>query len=539
MPIRGVALSIQYTAWDNGALAPKTGDVANHTLRVIKDGVLTVPTNTPTEIDATLVPGEYNLNLTSTEMLADAVTVAGKSATSNVVIIPRKLLTEHGVLPTVQQGSAGALLTSGTGTAQLNVSGGNVAGSVASVAGAVGSVTGAVGSVTGNVGGSVASVTGAVGSVTGNVGGNVTGTVASVLGDVAGKILGGGAGTITGTGARVVDASGNNVAPASTALSTATWTSALAGYLNFLNVGGPVATQADVLTINAGASRRVQLTSSQSFVRPSAGSVTYIVELRTYDTGGNLVAADATPTITATGIISGNLNSHVGAVSNPSTGIYRANYTVNSTDIVEQVRLDSSATLSTVVFPATFYTQVSDAAAVDFTAGDRAKLDALHDTKVPLIDTNVANIQTRLPAALTGDGNLKADALKLNGGPVPANFSAFSLTVGGAVTVGDKTGFALTSAYDPAKTAAAAGAAMSLTVGERTALTNAALDVADAVETGYTLRQLGRDLGAFATGEVAGAGSGTEVFKAAKNPTVTRLVYTVDSAGNRTIVDHQ
>lgn len=54
-------------------------------------------------------------------------------------------------------------IKSGTGTGEINLSSGNLAGSVASVVGAVGSVTGAVGSVTGNVGGNV---TGSVGSVT-------------------------------------------------------------------------------------------------------------------------------------------------------------------------------------------------------------------------------------------------------------------------------------------------------------------------------------------------------------------------------------
>lgn len=68
---------------------------------------------------------------------------------------------------------------SGTGTGEVNLSGGNLAGSVASVTGAVGSVTGAVGS-----------VTGAVGSVTGNVGGNVVGSVASVTGNVGGNVVG-------------------------------------------------------------------------------------------------------------------------------------------------------------------------------------------------------------------------------------------------------------------------------------------------------------------------------------------------------------
>lgn len=58
---------------------------------------------------------------------------------------------------------------SGTGTGEVNLSGGNLAGSVASVTGAVGSVTGAVGSVAGSVA-----------SVTGNVGGNVVGSVGSL-----------------------------------------------------------------------------------------------------------------------------------------------------------------------------------------------------------------------------------------------------------------------------------------------------------------------------------------------------------------------
>lgn len=88
-------------------------------------------------------------------------------------------------------GTSGGLLTSGTGTAQLATSSGNVTAATVSdktgyslsssqtfnTSGSVGSVSGAVGSVTGNVGGNV---TGSVGSVTGNVGGNVTGSVGSL-----------------------------------------------------------------------------------------------------------------------------------------------------------------------------------------------------------------------------------------------------------------------------------------------------------------------------------------------------------------------
>lgn len=142
-------------------------------------------------------------------------------------------------LPNAASGAAGAIITSGTGTAQLSVASGLVtlagvthtgaviptvtttttatnvttvnglaAGvitaasiaadaitdakvaadvTIASVTGAVGSVTGAVGSVTGNVGGNVVgSVSGAVGSVTGSVG-SVTGLTASDVAAIKAK----------------------------------------------------------------------------------------------------------------------------------------------------------------------------------------------------------------------------------------------------------------------------------------------------------------------------------------------------------------
>lgn len=74
------------------------------------------------------------------------------------------------------------------------------------------------GNITGNLSGSVGSVTGAVGSVTGAVG-SVTGSVGSVVGLTAANL----------------DATISSRAAASTALSTATWTAARAGYLDTLN----------------------------------------------------------------------------------------------------------------------------------------------------------------------------------------------------------------------------------------------------------------------------------------------------------------
>ncbi len=90
---------------------------------------------------------------------------------------------------------------------------------------------------------------------------------------------------------------------------------------------------------------------------------------------------------------------------------------------------------------------------VDYVTGDAygrlgAPAGASVSADVAALQADTDDIQSRLPAALTGAGNLKADAQ----------------------VVSDKTGYALTSAYDPAKTAAQAGDAMALTSGERTTL---------------------------------------------------------------------
>lgn len=174
--------------------------------------------------------------------------------------------------PDAVAGAAGGLFIAGTNaettittalnaniigaiTGSLSGSVGSVTGAVGSVTGAVGSVTGAVGSVAGNVDGSVASVTGAVGSVAGAVGsvtgavGSVTGAVGSVAGNVDGSVasVAGAVGSVTGAVGSVAAAVTTDgasrtaskadvsaLALAATALSTAQWTNARAGYLDEL-----------------------------------------------------------------------------------------------------------------------------------------------------------------------------------------------------------------------------------------------------------------------------------------------------------------
>ena len=250
MPSYGVGVTLQYIAWNTSTNAYVTGDSANHTLRWVKDGTSSATTNSPSEVDSTNAPGVYKVVLTTTETSCQVGTLAGKSSTSNVVLIGMTCTFEN--LPTASPGQANGVFIAGSNAATsvttaltANITG-NLSGSVGSVTGAVGSVTGNVGgNVTGSVGsvvatvsadvvsisgdsgaadnletacdggayniggGSVvaASVTGAVGSVTGNVGGNVTGSVGSVAsGGIASTSFASGAITAAAIATDAIDA---------------------------------------------------------------------------------------------------------------------------------------------------------------------------------------------------------------------------------------------------------------------------------------------------------------------------------------------
>lgn len=167
MPSYGQAVTLEYWAWDTGANDYKTGDVANHTLRWVKDGTSAAPTNAASEVDSTNAPGVYKVTLTAAECQCQVGTLCGKSSTSGVKILGQQVAFEN--LPTATPAAAGGLLTFGSGSGQLNPSSGAMpvsdktgfslsASQTFSTTGSVGSVTGAVGSVAGSVG-SIAGVT--------------------------------------------------------------------------------------------------------------------------------------------------------------------------------------------------------------------------------------------------------------------------------------------------------------------------------------------------------------------------------------------
>ena len=93
MATRGKAITITYTAWDTNASVGKTGDNANHTLKLIRDGTAATAGGTPAEVDATNCPGEYSLAITAAEMEYDVVVVMGFSDTANIEIFPVRMIT--------------------------------------------------------------------------------------------------------------------------------------------------------------------------------------------------------------------------------------------------------------------------------------------------------------------------------------------------------------------------------------------------------------------------------------------------------------
>lgn len=164
-----------------------------------------------------------------------------------------------------------------------------------------------------------------------------------------------------------------------TALSDAGVTSTRQGKLDNIPAS-TVASQADVLAINQSASRRIVLFTSFNYEIPSSGSDTYEIELRTNDPDG-AAETPSSVTLTASGN-SGSYDARISASSTPATGVTRWTFTVQSTDVSEQVRLRVSAVLADATFTASAYPNLTNVDAQDFTSSDRTKLEAVY-AKLP------------------------------------------------------------------------------------------------------------------------------------------------------------
>ena len=93
MPIKGSGFPVVYTAWNTTTNLPVTGDAANHSIRVVGDGTEFTPAASPTEIDATYQPGQYQIVLAASETNYNLISVGGVSSTSHVYLFGTQLST--------------------------------------------------------------------------------------------------------------------------------------------------------------------------------------------------------------------------------------------------------------------------------------------------------------------------------------------------------------------------------------------------------------------------------------------------------------
>jgi hypothetical protein len=224
--------------------------------------------------------------------------------------------------------------------------------------------------------------------------------------------------------------------------------------------------------------------------------------------GGVFIAgSNAATTVNITGNLSGSVGSVTGAVGSVTAGVTvttnndKTGYALSAPGV--QAIWDAlTSALTTVGSIGKWIVDKLDVAVS--TRGTGTALDAAGtrsavglasadlDTQLSGIQSDTNDLQTRLPAALTGAGNIKADAQ----------------------VVSDKTGYTLSN----------------------TGMDNL-LDRSNGVETGFTLRQALRLMFSALCGKLTG-GNTTNIVIRDVNDTVDRITATVDANGNRSAVNY-
>lgn len=162
----------------------------------------------------------------------------------------------------------------------------------------------------------------------------------------------------------------------------ANWTPTRAGYLDNLNVGGVLASQADVQAVTQAS--RVRIAVPPQMERPEAGTTAYRLWIYNYDELHQANDLDAVPTVTVEDHLGTDLSAGLGVVTKQAltTGIYYVDYSVAAADAVGGLIFKVDATEETVTTQYVATSVVVGATSVDFTAADRTKLEAMH-AKLP------------------------------------------------------------------------------------------------------------------------------------------------------------
>lgn len=285
--------------------------------------------------------------------------------------------------------------------------------------------------------------------------------------------------------------------------------------------------------INQSASRRIVLSVSAALERPESSSIDYFVELRTYDGDGAAVNADSTPTITVRDISENDLSAGLSAVSNITTGVYRATYSVASSDSTGQIRFDASATISASVFTISALSVVTDLEAGQWSV------------------TDITDVMNMVDQFLTMTQSIGGGAYGLSSG-ILTQIQTSADTACQAVIVANHLDHLLAAAYDPASKPGHAEAllnelvendagvsrftANALEQGPATSVSSI-FNTADTIETGLTFKNAMRLVTAAAASKLSGANTTTVTLRDWTDST-NLIVATVDAYGNRTAVTY-
>lgn len=196
------------------------------------------------------------------------------------------------------------------------------------------------------------------------------------------------------------------------------------GWLDNINVGGPVASSSEVTAIQNNT--RVVRVVPSVLERPDSGSTAFRIELLVYDETGGMEAPDAAPTIAVVNQAGtsrdGNLDSTTMALV--STGRYRATYTIDTAHALEQLIFSFSVVEGGATRLYANPAMVVDTTAVDFTAADRLKLEQLASdyttARAGKLDFLDAAVTSRMATFL-----------------VPANFASMAINGSGHVILQD------------------------------------------------------------------------------------------------------
>jgi len=102
MPIKNQGLTVNFFVLDTSNNIGRTGDIANLTMRLIKDGgASAAPGGAITEPDSTNMKGIYEIALTAAEMNANFTALHGVSSTADTMVVPLFLTTERGDISTI------------------------------------------------------------------------------------------------------------------------------------------------------------------------------------------------------------------------------------------------------------------------------------------------------------------------------------------------------------------------------------------------------------------------------------------------------